>query len=314
METLPLTRRLTRSIRDFMGRFFHAMREEDLGGIAAQMTYYFTLALFPTLILLVWVLDRLPIPGDVPAAVGRSFADVSPELGRLIERYVEEFARRRPSGSFLFWIVAALWAASRGIMGARKGLDRVFRPDRRRNFAKLKAFDLGTTLIAILLVGLAQMLLLGGQQLARAATEFFGLQQSFAVTWSFLRFPLVISLLLAGVVLAYRFLPTRKLPWRYLFFGAVPTVLGWLALGSGFRLWLRNLANVDKIYGSLTSIFLLMFFLWLVSMCLLIGGQTAYVMAQDDGEEGEIEPDPVDEAGDGPPAAASDSAKPDAVK
>lgn len=297
MEPLPLTRRLTQSIRDFIARFFRAMREEDLGGIAAQMTYYFMLALFPTLILMVWILDLLPLSGDMAKAVGRSFHGVSQELGALIQRYVEEFARRRPSGSLLLWIFAALWAASRGISGARKGLDRVFRPERRRNFAKLKAFDLLTTLLAILFVGLAQFLLLGGQQLATFVVGLIGLEESAAVTWSFLRWPLVIGLLLIGVVMAYRYLPSRRLPYRYLFYGAVPTVLGWLALGAGFRLWLRSLGNFDKIYGSLTSFFLLMFFLWLVSMCLLIGGQTAYVMAQDEGEEGVIADDEVpDEA------------------
>lgn len=297
MEPLPLTRRLTQSIRDFMGRFFRAMREEDLGGIAAQMTYYFMLALFPTLILMVWMLDLLPLRGDMAKAVGRSFHGVSKELGTLIQRYVEEFARRRPSGSLLLWIFAALWAASRGIGGARKGLDRVFRPERRRNFAKLKAFDLLTTLLAILFVGLAQFLLLGGQQLASFVVGLIGLEESAAVTWSFIRWPLVIGLLLIGVVLAYRYLPSRRLPYRYLFYGAVPTVLGWLALGAGFRLWLRSLGNYDKIYGSLTSFFLLMFFLWLVSMCLLIGGQTAYVMAQDEGEEGVVADDEMpDEA------------------
>ena len=297
MEPLPLTRRLTQSIRDFMGRFFRAMREEDLGGIAAQMTYYFMLALFPTLILMVWMLDLLPLRGDMAKAVGRSFHGVSKELGTLIQRYVEEFARRRPSGSLLLWIFAALWAASRGIGGARKGLDRVFRPERRRNFAKLKAFDLLTTLLAILFVGLAQFLLLGGQQLASFVVGLIGLEESAAVTWSFIRWPLVIGLLLIGVVLAYRYLPSRRLPYRYLFYGAVPTVLGWLALGAGFRLWLRSLGNYDKIYGSLTSFFLLMFFLLLVSMCLLIGGQTAYVMAQDEGEEGVVADDEMpDEA------------------
>lgn len=298
MEPLPLMRRLTQSIRDFIGRFFHAMREEDLGGIAAQMTYYFMLALFPTLILMVWVLDLLPLSGDMAKAVGRSFHGVSPELGNLIQRYVEEFARRRPSGSLLLWVFAALWAASRGIGGARKGLDRVFRPERRRNFAKLKAFDLLTTLLAIGFVGLAQFLLLGGQQLASFVVGLIGLEESAAVTWSFLRWPLVIALLLMGVVLAYRYLPSRRLPFRYLFYGAVPTVLGWLALGVGFRLWLRSLGNFDKIYGSLTSFFLLMFFLWLVSMCLLIGGQTAYVIAHDEGEEGVVDDDEPGENGD----------------
>jgi len=289
MENLPTARRVSQSIREFIQRFIAALREEDLGGTAAQMTYYFMLALFPTLILMVWILELLPIRGDVARAVGMAFQDVSRDLGELVAGYLQEFSNRKPSGKMFLWAFAALWAASRGVGGARKGLDRVFRPEKRKNFAKLRMFDLVITLVAILFVGLANFILLGGQQLARFVTDSFGLQESFAITWTFLRWPLVVGLLLAGVVMAYRYLPSRRLPWRYLFYGALPTVLGWLALGSGFRLWLRRMGNYDEIYGSLASFFLLMFFLWLVSLFLLIGGQTACVMAAREGEAGEVE-------------------------
>ena len=90
---------------------------------------------------------------------------------------------------------------------------------------------------------------------------------------------------MTGVVLAYRFLPSRRLPFRALFYGAVPTVLGWLFLAGSFRLWLRSMANFDRIYGSLTSFFLMMVFLWMLSLFLLIGGQTAAVMAKEEETE-----------------------------
>jgi membrane protein len=282
LEQLPTAKRLRHSIFEFVLRFVRAMREEDLGAIAAQMTYYFMLGLFPTLILMVWVLDALPLSGDMAAEVGRAFSKVSGELGALVQSYLEEFTARKPSGSVLLWAFAALWAASRGIGGARKGLNRVFRSGRRRNFAKLRMLDLGLTLLAILFVGLANFVLLGGEQLAHAVMTAFGLHENFAITWAFVRWPLVLALLLAGVVLAYRFLPSRRLAYRFLFYGAVPTVLGWLLLGLGFRLWLKSVAGFDRIYGSLASFFLLMFFLWMVSLCLLIGGQTAALMADEE--------------------------------
>lgn len=267
------------------------MQEEDLGGLAAMMAFYFMMALFPTLILLVWVLDFLPLPGDMPKVVGRAFTEVSPQLGEIVQGYVEQFARRRPSGSLLLWIFAALWAASRGIGGARKGLDKVFRAERRRNFAKLKLVDLGLTLSGIIVVGVANVILIGGEQFLRFAASNLGMEKSQAVLWTMLRWPIVLALLLSAVVALYRVLPARKLPARYLWLGAIPTVFGWLALGSGFRLWLRSMGSFDKIYGSLASVFLMMFFLWLLSMCLLIGGQTAYVTAHDEGEDGQLDAD-----------------------
>jgi len=282
MDQLPTARRLSHSIYAFIERFVAAMKEEDLGAIAAQMTYYFMLALFPTLILAVWVLDLLPLPGDMSAFISRAFSNVSPEIGKLIQRHLEEFARRRPSGGMIVWAFAALWAASRGVGGARKGLNRVFRAERKRHFAKLRLIDLGITLCGILFVGTANVLLLSGRQFAAYLCKIFGWEQSLGIAYSFVHWPLIVLLLLTGVVLAYRFLPSRKLEMRFLVYGAVPTVLGWLFLGGSFRLWLRSMANFDRIYGSLTSFFLMMVFLWMMSLFLLIGGQTAALMAKEE--------------------------------
>ena len=268
------------------------MREEDLGAIAAGMTYYFMLALFPLLILAVWILDMLPLRGDMSAFISRVFTNVTPELGRLIQGHLEEFATRRPSGGLLVWAFAALWAASRGVGGARKGLNRVFRATKKRNFAKLRMMDLVITLCGILFVGVAIALLLSGRHFAEYLCRIFNWESSFGIAYSFVHWPLIVLLLLAGVVLAYRYLPSRKLPFRVLLYGAIPTVMGWLFLGGSFRLWLRSLANFDRIYGSLTSFFLMMVFLWMLSLFLLIGGQTASVMA--DKEETE-QPEPGSE-------------------
>lgn len=279
MEQLPTARRLKDSIVAFIERFWAALKEEDLGAIAAQMTYYFMLALFPLLILAVWILDMLPLRGDMSGFISRVFTNITPELGKLIQGHLEEFASRRPSGGLLVWALAALWAASRGVGGARKGLNRVFRAKRKRHFAKLRLLDLVITLSGILFVGLAITLLLSGRHFAEYLCKIFNWEQSIGIAYSFIHWPLIIILLLAGVVLAYRYLPSRKLPFRVLLYGAIPTVLGWLFLGGSFRLWLRSMANFDRIYGSLTSFFLMMVFLWMLSLFLLIGGQTAAVMA-----------------------------------
>jgi len=286
MDQLPTTaRRLSRSTRAFLERFISAIRQDDLGGTAAQMTYYFMLALFPTLILAIWVLDLLPLPGDMSQFIGRAFSNISSELGGLIQSYLEDFAKRRPSGSILMWAFAALWAASRGVGGARKGLNRVFKSKRRSHFAKLRLIDLAITLGGIIFVGLANALLLSGRHFAGYLCNIFGWEESYGIAWSFIYWPLTILLLLGGVILAYRVLPSRKLEFRFLFYGAVPTVLGWLFLAGSFRLWLRSMGDFDKLYGSLASFFLLMVFLWMVSLCLLIGGQTAALMAEEESSE-----------------------------
>ena len=87
---------------------------------------------------------------------------------------------------------------------------------------------------------------------------------------------LPLLVLLVGILtLAYRYLPSRKVAWRYLLLGSVPGVLGWILLGSGFRLWVKLLGGFDKLYGGMATFFVLMFLMWLISLVMLLGGEVA---------------------------------------
>ena len=91
--------------------------------------------------------------------------------------------------------------------------------------------------------------------------------------------PLMIALGTGIVMLLYRLLPARKLPWRMLFAGALPVVLVWTLLTGALRLWVRMLAGFDKVYGSLASFFVLMVLIWVYSLTLLLGGEIAQRLA-----------------------------------
>ncbi|MDP7061969.1 MAG: YihY/virulence factor BrkB family protein [Planctomycetota bacterium] len=254
-------------------RIVEELTHDDLSGVAAQMTYYFMLALFPALILLVGLLDALPLEENVSGIVSSMFSGLPEDVASMLTRYVNEFATRRPPGSLVLWIVASLWATSRGIRGARKGLNRVFRCKPTKNVIIIRLQDVGLTVAGLLLMGLAYLLLIGGKQLGAIVVNLVGLDLSIQVLWIWLRLPVTMLLMTCFVVLVYRYLPSRRVAFRPLIAGALPTVVAWMLLGSVFRFWLRHLGNFDEIYGGLTSFFLLMFLLWLVSLVLLLGGE-----------------------------------------
>ncbi|MHC4380165.1 MAG: YihY/virulence factor BrkB family protein [Planctomycetota bacterium] len=254
-------------------RVIEELTHDDLSGVAAQMTYYFMLSLFPSLILLVGFFDALPLEADVQQFLDRGLRSLPEDIASLLNRYLTEFASRRPSGGLLLWMFVALWASSRGIRGARKGLNRVFRCKPESNVVYIKVQDLGLTLAGLLLMGCAYLLLLGGKQLGAAVIGFFDLTVTLQVVWRWLELPITMALMTSFVMLVYRYLPSRRVGFRPLLAGAIPTVITWMLLGGVFRFWLRHMGNFDEIYGGLTSFFLLMFLLWLVSLVLLLGGE-----------------------------------------
>lgn len=274
-EVVGPVRRLGKLAR----RVLEELGRDDLSGVAAQMTYYIMLGLFPTLILLVGLLDALPLEQDVVPMLERQLQNLPADVASMLTRYLRDFASHQPSSGLLLWLLAAWWAASRGMMGARKGLNRVFRCRPERHLALQRLQDLGLTLASLVLIGGGYLLLLGGRQLAQMVTSWLNLDLSLQVAWVWLRLPVTLAMLVLFVMLTYRFLPSRRVPRRALLAGALPTVLAWMLLGSAFRLWLKHLGNFDQIYGGLTSFFLLMIFIWLVSLILLLGGEISSRLA-----------------------------------
>lgn len=254
-------------------RVAEELTKDDLAGLAAQMTYYFTLAFFPLLILMVGVLDLLPLEREVTTMTAKLVQGFPEDMQPLLKRFLREFLGRQGSGGVLAWMLVALWAGSRAISGARRGLNGVLHGRRKRHALKLRLQDLGFTVAALLFVGVSYVLTIGGRALGGFFADQIGFGSIFETVWRWSRWPTSVALLTIFLALAYRYLPDRSVPWRAAFAGALPTCLGWLGLLGGYEIWLRLAGNFDRIYGSLTSFFLLMLMLWLFALVFLLGGE-----------------------------------------
>ncbi len=265
-------------LRAFLSRLLRALREDDLPGAAAQMTTWAMLGLFPFLILAVGLLDLLPLEDAARAlehAVDRVVRPLSPASADLLQGFVEGLDERRPPRGLLWWLLPALWASARAMRGARRALDRILHGRETRPWLLRRFQDLLLAVLAVFLLGAADLLVVGGLELARFLAAAAGLDPEAYGLWTALRWSLSLLFLFTAVLLVYRFLPSRRLPWRALALGAVPAVGGWILLGLGFRAWLARLGRFDQLYGGLASFFVLMTLVWSLSLVLLAGGAVA---------------------------------------
>jgi membrane protein len=270
---------LPQTLWEHLKLFVRDVLDDDLPGSAATMTYYYMLSLFPALILLVAMIQSLPL--DQPLEnLSEKVSEVVPgEAGDIINEYIQKFADTRPSGLVSLWGIVVIWAASKGIAGARRSLNRVMGVRERRSPVVLRILYVALTIGAFVFVGVAYTLLVGGPALGRWLGDWVGLGEEFASPWQALHGTIAVALLLVFVMLAYWFLPGTSLKFRYLIAGALPAVIGWIVLGLGFRYWLANFGNYDKLYGSLASVIILMVFIWGSSIMFLFGAEVASNLA-----------------------------------
>lgn len=172
--------------------------------------------------------------------------------------------------------VAALltiWSAMAGVDSVRVGLNRAygFREQRPAWWLYLVniIFVIGS---AVILLALSFLLIVLPIALATIEKYVPQIHSAFSAIEQ-LRYPLALLLLFAGLYIAHRVLPSKRLPPHKILPGVVITVIVWVVLTAAFSEWLQNFNSFASTYASLSGLFTAMFFLYLAALVLILGGE-----------------------------------------
>jgi membrane protein len=137
-----------------------------------------------------------------------------------------------------------------------------------RKFVKLRGLALLLTLGAMLLVGVALVLIVGLPAFASR------LPDAVRLTISILRWPLLAVLLIAGLAVLYRYAPDRDDPkWTWVSWGSGVATLLWILASIGFSVYASSFGNYNKTYGALAGVVILLFWMFLSAFVVLVGAE-----------------------------------------
>ena len=125
---------------------------------------------------------------------------------------------------------------------------------------------------------LSTTFVLFGPRVTHAIFQFLGLAGDATNLWTNLRLPLVFGLNLLGMAILYYYAPEARQKFRWIMPGAITATILWLCASSLFRLFVRNFASYNKIYGSLTAVVILMIWLWISGLIFLLGAEINALM------------------------------------
>lgn len=195
-----------------------------------------------------------------------------------IQKSVEEIQKRRGWTAFL-GIALLFWSAIQIFVNASTPINAAFRTKETRNFFQLRLTALGL-LFSTGILFILSLLPASGVQVLNSL-RIFGTYPDPTPFWMEAIFwAVAIAINAALFTLIYRFLPSpsAKVTWQDARFGGVIAAILWEIAKQGFALYLQRLggaASYDKLYGSLGSIFLLVFWIYYTSMILLLGAEIA---------------------------------------
>lgn len=239
------------------------IREMNIPVYASQASFFITLSAFPMLLLLVSILRYTGISVDT---LTQALEGVIPEaLIPFVKKQIFN-AYQSTTGTVLsLSALIALWSASRGIYGLRKGVHSVYKVQEDRSWFYTRGISVLYT-FAFLIVLLLTLVL---QVFEKALLQFISSRWANLVNF---RFFLLLFLQTAVFTAMYAVLPNRRNRLTDSFPGAVFSAVGWLVLSDLYSRYVETFTGYANIYGSVYALALSMLWLYCCVSILLYGG------------------------------------------
>lgn len=260
---------LKRTLREFT----------DDGGIdlAAALTYYAVLSLFPAILALT---SLLGVFGQGQSTT-QALLDVVRDLGvtsdqiEPIETYLDSMQGSEGAGlALVLGLLGALYAASNYVNAFARAMNRVYEVEEGRPIWKLKPQMLLITVLVLLMVVLLGLSLVFTGGIAETVGSIIGLGDTAVLVWGIAKWPVMLLIAIGVVALLYWGTPNvKQSKFRWLSAGAVLAIVVCIVTTAGFAFYVANFGNYNATYGALAGFIVLLLWIWLMNVSLVLGAE-----------------------------------------
>jgi membrane protein len=242
-------------------------------GLAAQLAYYFFLALFPALLLLMALASFFPLDNLADTLVGAVSRFAPSGVAFLIRDQLKALSESRSGGLVSLGLLGALWSSSAALVSIIDAMNRAYDITEGRAWWKSRLTAMGLTIVLSVFILVAITLVLAGPELADFLGRRLGFALAFTWTWKVMQWPIVFVLVSVGFGLVYFYAPDAEQEWVWITPGSLLGALLWLAASLAFRVYVVHFGDFDKAYGTLGAIILTLLWFYLAGLAMIIGAE-----------------------------------------
>jgi membrane protein len=255
---------------------FAEFQRDQCTDLAAALTYYSVLSVFPAILALV---SLLGLVGQGESTT-TTLLDIVRQLGQSqvadqLEGPINQLVGAQGAGlALVLGLAAAIWSAS-GYVGAfGRAMNRVYQVDEGRPIWKLRPVVLLITVALVLMAALVLIGLVVSGPVAQALGDAVGLGDLAKTIYGIVKWPVMLGLVVVMVAVLYHATPNVRQPkFRWVSVGATVAILGWVLASVAFGFYVSNFGSYNKTYGSLAGIIVFLLWLWITNLALLFGAE-----------------------------------------
>lgn len=260
-----------RGLKDVAIRIYGRLMRERVTLTAAGVAFYLLLALFPGLAAMVslygLVSDTSSIAGQMQFFSGLVPGDAMD----LVLGQLEELTRQNNSTlsiGFLVGLGIALWSAHNGVVAMFEAMNLAYAEDETRSFLHITLLSTAFTLAGMVVAAI----LAAAFAVLPAVMAVVFIPDRVELLMKLLRWPILLVLIWGGIVLVYRYGPSREdAKLRWLGPGTIFSTVAWLIASFGYSYYLENFADLNATYGTLGTFIGFMLWTWISTVILIVG-------------------------------------------
>lgn len=244
----------------------------DIAARSAQMTYYWILAFFPFLIMIVTILSYTSF-GEVDFI--KTIDDYIPaSIMPFIESTLNQLIQYRSATLLSFGALVSVWSASAAVNAMIKGIHKAYNAIDNRPFWIRKLLSMFYTVIFAALIAVMIILLVFGNKIGEHILSLFISNHTiYRPIWDFFRYITPVVGLLVGFYLIYKVIPRKHLRNKNIWPGALFATFGWYGFSILFAIYIEYFSKYNQMYGSIGGMFILIIWLYTTGILLLLGSE-----------------------------------------
>ena len=242
--------------------------------LAAGLSYYFILSLFPLLILASAAIGYLPFFPNLFSTLLDTLARVVPaDSMRLVNKVLQTVIHSHRGGFLTIGILGTLWSASSGVSAMIEALNVAYDVPETRPFWKTRPLAIGLTLVlgALLITSLGLMIV--GPRFGEWLAGEAHISWTLAAAWPFIRWGATIGFVVLAVEIMFFLAPNVRQRFWATLPGALVGVGFWIASSWALGFYFQHFANFNATYGVLGGAVALLVWLYWSSFAILAGAE-----------------------------------------
>jgi membrane protein len=254
-------------------RTLRESRDDRLPDLAAALTYFGVLSIFPALLAMVSILGLFGSDAIRPLLDNVSTLAPGPVRDTLTQSL--EGLQQSQGGAGLFAVIGlaiAIWSASGYIGAFMRAANVVYDMPEGRPIWKTVPLRVAVTIVLMVLLAVSAVIVVFTGGLAERAGDIIGIGGTAVRVWDIAKWPVLLLVVALMLAILYWATPNVRHPgFRWITPGSVLALFLWIAASVAFGAYVANFGSYNRTYGTLAGVIIFLIWLWVTNLAVLFG-------------------------------------------